>query len=133
MVTKVKNISWLWVISVLASFGVLINSCSYDKGAELTPSGQCDTAQYTYKANIEAIFQASCALSGCHDAQTGIGGVQLTTYLEVKEKVDAGSISARMLNGVGGYMPPDPPLSGGKLPDSTLAKVQQWINEGACE
>ena len=133
MVTKIKNISWLGAIVVVGAIAGVINSCSYDKGQEPTPVSQCDTVQYTYTANIEAIFQGNCALSGCHDALTGIGGVQLTTYQEVKNKIDDGRITARMLDGVGGYMPPDPPLSGGKLPDSTLAKVQQWINEGTCE
>ena len=132
MVKATINISFGFSIGIILSVAMVFNSCTYEKGGEPSPVDQCDSVQYTYTGNIEAIFQVNCATSGCHDAQTGQGGVKLTTYQEVKSKVDAGRISARMLDGNPSFMPP-PPDGSGKLPDSTLAKVQKWIDEGACE
>ena len=124
---ELNNISGLLAI-VAVGIIVGLNSCSYDKGEESNPIGQCDTTTYTYTANIESVFQSNCATSGCHDGQTGVGGVQFSSYLDVKNKVDAGRITARMIDGTGGFMPPS-----GQLDTATINMVQQWMNEGSCE
>ena len=116
----------LLVTLVVISIG--FNSCSYDKGEGPEPVFECDTSTYTYTANIESVFQNNCATSGCHDGQTGIGGVQFSSYQDVKNKVDAGRITARMIDGTGGFMPPT-----GQLDTATINMVQQWIQEGSCE
>ena len=107
----------------------LWNACTYEKGKPIAPvtSDACDTAVYKYSGVISDIIQTNCAIQGCHDGSTGLGGVTLTSYEEVKAKVDDNRLIARMIDGSGGFMPPS-----GKLPDTTLAKVQQWITEGTC-
>jgi len=127
MVWNLRNIG-IWFSKITTLYLVAIfSSCTYDKGVDdLQPSNQCDTAAYTYTTDIDLIIQTNCAFSGCHDGQTGIGGVKLTNYQEVKNKVDDGRLKMRMIMGPS-FMPPT-----GKLPDTTLAKVQQWLDEGAC-
>ena len=127
MKRELNNISGLLAIAVAVITGGF-NSCSYDKGKEANPVGQCDTTVYTYTANITSIFQTNCSITGCHDGQTGIGGVQFSSYQDVKSKVDAGRITARMIDGTGGFMPPS-----GQLDTAIINMVQQWINEGSCE
>ena len=112
----------------------LWNACTYEKGKPIAPvtSDACDTAVYKYSGVISDIIQTNCAIQGCHDGSTGLGGVTLTSYEEVKAKVDDNRLIARMLdlNGSGGQWNGMP--QSGKLPDTTLAKVQQWITEGSC-
>ena len=116
------------IIAIVVVCVCFWNSCTYDKD-EIAPiqEGACDSVMYKFSGDISDIILSNCAIQGCHDA-TGIGGVTLTTYDEVKAKVDDNRLVVRMVDGSGGYMPPS-----GKLPDSTLAKVQQWISEGACQ
>ena len=118
------------IISAITSSGTYPALKKYHASEieESNPIGQCDTTTYTYTAHIESVFQSNCATSGCHDGQTGIGGVQFSSYLDVKNKVDAGRITARMIDGTCGFMPPS-----GQLDTATINMVQQWMNEGSCE
>tara|TARA_B100000809_G_C14855887_1_gene430060 strand:- start:123 stop:524 length:402 start_codon:yes stop_codon:yes gene_type:complete len=133
MVKASRNIKLGILIGMILAVALTYNSCTYDKGA--APNG-CDTTQYTYtKAGIDTIIQTYCSIQACHDGSdkhSSKGGVILTTYQEVKNKVDDGRIEARMISADNPNAMP-PPTTVGKLPDSTLAKVQQWLSEGACE
>jgi hypothetical protein len=78
----------------------------------------------TYTKNIQTIMQNHCATAGCHDPISGHS--DLTTYTGVKSIVDNGNLKKRMIDGNPSFMP-----QSGKLPDSTLSKVQCWLDNGA--
>jgi hypothetical protein len=71
------------VISLFISSVFMITSCSKGGGGGGT-SLDCNTVtNKAYAANVSPIIQASCAISGCHDAGSINGPGQLTTYTEV--------------------------------------------------
>ncbi|WP_027394968.1 hypothetical protein [Aquimarina latercula] len=86
-----------------------------------------DGSVITYTANIEPIIQSSCV--GCH-ADPPVNGAPfpLINFTQVSQR--AGGILNRMSrqNGAAGAMPPS-----GRLPQSTIDLVDQWIADGALE
>jgi len=77
----------------------------------------------TYAKNVQPVMMTSCALSGCHDAASG--RTDLSSYTGVKSIVDNGNLKKRMIDGNPSFMP-----TSGKLADSTLSKVQCWLDNG---
>jgi hypothetical protein len=70
-------------------------------------------------------MQANCATSGCH-VSGGTGPTDFTAYAGIKTDADNGTLKKRMIDGNPSFMP-----TSGKLPDSTLNKVQCWLDNGA--
>ena len=92
-----------------------IAACKKDSTTSCTPS---DTTQ-TYTAKVKAIMDANCISSGCHDAATASGGVNLTTF--------AGTVSATKNNNLvqqvqTGLMP----QGASKLADADIASIIAW-------
>lgn len=100
------------------------------------PGKPCDPDTVYYNRDIQPIFTASCAYSGCHDATTREKGIQLTDYNSVMSTAD---IEPGDLDGGKLYekitetdpnerMPPRPknPLS-----SSQITLIAKWINQGA--
>lgn len=103
-----------------------MSSCVWDKGELPPPSAQCDTASVTFTNEIGMIFVAKC--STCHTQSPFSGNLNVNSYAEVKERVDNGKFQALVFDSMPFSMPP-----AGKLPDTTLARIQLWIDAGACE
>lgn len=107
-------------------------SCSNDSESDLvevdepideTPS---DTP-INYTDDIQPIIGSSCV--GCH-ASTPVNGAP-TSYVNFSQvSLKASTILSRMnrQNGAAGAMPPS-----GRLPQATIDKVQQWIDNGKPE
>lgn len=110
---------------VLLSISLFL-SCKYEK-IEPTPvisSNPCDTATITYTNRVKIIIDNNCALSGCHIQ--GFAAGDFTTYNGIKTKVDLGVFEDRVI------IKKDMPLSG-PLPDSLIAILKNWLQQGACE
>jgi mono/diheme cytochrome c family protein len=103
---------------------------------QATPSIQPTPSTLTFDADIQPIFQESCAM--CHGIA---GGWDSSTYQKAMTTGDHGpviipgdvtnSLLAQKIQGTtlsGGIMPP-----GGKLPDEIIQTILQWIAEGAPE
>ena len=100
----------------------------------------------SFSSDIQPIFTASCAISGCHDASTGSAGLVLTegkAYTQLvdvtstqdasKKRVTPGdttnSYLVMKLEGrgtVGSEMPP-----GGTLSAEEIQRIKDWIDNGA--
>jgi len=91
---------------------------------------ECAGPTPTYTADIKAIVDANCAVSGCHNSTTKANGIDLSTY----EKVKSESSKARFLGAIQrlpGYkqMPKDK----AKLADANIQKISCWVQNGQVE
>lgn len=82
----------------------------------------CDSLSVKFATDITPIIQVNCAITGCHDGTSAPGN--FTTYAGIKAKVDDGKLRSRVLT-----IKDMPPV--GPLPDSSLQKIECWINDGA--
>jgi len=111
-------------------FAVCIYNCSYDSENDFIedssdPGDPGEIVNYT--DDIQPIIQNACV--GCH-ASPPVNGApfSLINFSQVNQRAN-GIISRMSLqSGSAGAMPPS-----GRLPQSTINKVQQWIDDGKLE
>lgn len=100
-----------------------------EEGANNTTcaGGSCDTTVVTYSGTIKPLLDVYC--TNCHgvDPSNG-GGIDLTTWDNVKSFVDGGSFLGDVRQ-ESGYNPM--PKGGAKLSDCNISKIEAWINRGA--
>jgi hypothetical protein len=110
--------------AVFSAIVLLLFSCTNAKGPipEAAATNDCDTANL-YSGNIELIINTNCAISGCHDASSGM---DMSNYNGVKLYADNGFLKDRVL--VKKNMPTSPvdPLTA-----SQLNKINCWLEHGA--
>lgn len=99
--------------------------CYKDNIEELYPITSCDSTNITWNGQIRSIVTTNCATAGCHNA-TAAGGYDLSNYAGVKLMVDNNRFLAVIESG---SMPKGAP----KLDNCTIAKVRNWISNGAIE
>lgn len=105
----------------------VIGGCSNDDDMPDPDPGDCDAENVSFSADIMPILQANC-FNGCHSGSSPMSGFTLTTYSDVKAKVDEGRLYGAVAREPGFVeMPQDsPPLS-----DCNVEKIGAWIDEGA--
>lgn len=108
---------------------LILFSCKKEKSAEpATPvvnTSNCDTT-ITYTSQIKTIIDNNCV--SCHSGSTPSGGVNFTTYANVKVKADAGRIKARAIDASPSIMPPT-----GSLSAADITTISCWLQNGAKE
>jgi uncharacterized membrane protein len=102
---------------------LLTQSCFYDNEQNLyhIQNVDCTTVTAKFTVNVMPIISSYCATSSCHNS-TGVGGVVLQTYDQIKSKIDR--IHQRVL--VDKTMPPN-----GALTTSEINIIQCWISGGS--
>jgi len=125
-------------ILVAASFiAILVAGCYKDKYEVLHPAPKvvnqvCDTAKtISFATDVTPIINVSCAISGCHDAASGAGGITLTTYKGVHSTVLSGQLLPAINHsgpnsGTSYWMPVT-----GSLSSCEIAIITKWVNNGA--
>lgn len=93
----------------------------------------CSPDSIYFVNTIQPLLVSSCAMSGCHDAVSHKGSINLTTYTGVKREVVAGnatnsSLYKLMIRTDKDRMPPPPAVA---FTADQLTKVRTWINQGA--
>lgn len=88
--------------------------------------GICETAGVTYTSFVQPLIQAKC--QGCHSGSAPQGGVNLTTYNNVKTLALNGKLHAAVTRPAN-WMP----NGGAKLDNCTLDKIKAWADAGAPE
>ncbi len=107
-----KNVIYKWILQ-----GASNNACM----------GNCDSSLFTYSAAIKPIITNRCL--GCHSGSApGGGGIDLSSYINVKFRVDDGKLWGS-LNHMPGYSAM--PKGGQKLTDCELGQFKKWIDGGA--
>ena len=82
----------------------------------------------TYTNDIKAVFDANCALSGCHNSGSSVGS--LASYSSAKTMVSAGRLLGAIKHESGFSAMPK---NASKLADSTITNIETWINQGVNE
>jgi hypothetical protein len=128
--TTSKLNSPIWVklnsMKIYISFIILIStiivSCtkSSPSASPMNSSLDCSVPK-TFSADAAPVFQAKCALSGCHGTGSSNGPGELTTYQKI--------FNARndIRNAVVTRLMPQ----GGSLTDAQLNSIVCWIDNGA--
>lgn len=108
---------------LLLILGTWTQSCYYDNQVKLyhISTTDCTIGSAKFTADVAPIIASNCATTSCHNT-TGVGGVVLQTYDQIKAKVDR--INQRVL--IDKTMPPN-----GLLTTSELKIIQCWISAGA--
>lgn len=107
---------------ILLSITVAFQSCKDDN----LVTYDCTGLAPTYTTDIKPIFDASCAISGCHNASSAANGINLSTY--------SGSLSANSTSILGsiehksGYRAM--PESAAQLSTTSRQKIYCWVQNG---
>ena len=116
----------LLIAIVLLPCLFLINSCKHEgiTGDQFKPI--CFTGE------VLPIFQTSCAMAGCHDANGGETGYVFTDYSSIMKSITPGNASKskayQSITSTLKLMPPD-----NALPINKRTLIRLWIEQGAKE
>ena len=119
----------LFTLFTLVITTILIGSCKYNSEEELfgTNNGPCDTSNVTYSNTITSIIVANGCLN-CHVGPSPAGNFTLTSYSDVKAKVDDGRLWGA-INHLPGFS--SMPQGGNKLTNCEINKIKTWIDAGS--
>ncbi len=115
---------------LLFLFALCVFNCSNDSEDDLIDSGNDPgdpNAIVTYTDNVQSIIQSACV--GCH-ASPPVNGApfSLVNFQQVNQRANAMLNRMSLQNGAPGAMPPS-----GRLPQSTIDVIEQWIEDGKLE
>jgi hypothetical protein len=122
-------------IMLIAGLSIVIAGCYNDKADKLYPSAAtvtCDTTAITFTHDIVPILNASCAISGCHDAAGAVssGGYNFSAYTDMhRAAVDPSNILLGDVNWESGHNAMPKGLA--KLSACDINKITRWVNLGA--
>jgi hypothetical protein len=88
-------------------------------------SNTCDTTLFKYGANVQPILAANCI--GCHSGAGASGGINLSTYTNVKAIATAGQLIGAITHAQG-FSPM--PKGGAKLPECQITQIKKWVAAG---
>ena len=114
------KISLVVLIACIAFF-----SCRKDKVEETQGISEDCPELVSYTNNIQTFISINCSTSGCHNSNTGAAGYIFETHAQVEEHADIILSVIRHETGVSAM-----PQNGPKLADSTIRKMNCWINQG---
>ena len=95
-----------------------------NKSCNTSSVTNCDTLKMSFVTNVSPILKSSC--TGCHNATSPSGNINLTTYAGTK--VIASRLSGS-LNHLAGYIAM--PSSTIKLSACDINKITAWVHQGA--
>lgn len=119
---------------LLAGAVLLLGSCTSQNGEDLLASGvtvpapgpSCDTTRVTYAATVAPLLLQNCG--NCHANGAAFGGVNLSTYAQVRAVATSGRLLGSV-NHAPGYSPM--PRGGAQLSVCDRAKLRLWVAAGA--
>jgi len=119
------------MLFLLAISALLQLSCASDSEDDLIEiSEELDDSEsgvVTYSGNVKAIIDGSCI--GCHGSPPTNGApFSLTNFDQVSARATAILNAMSRSTGSPAAMPPS-----GKLPESTIDVIDQWIKDGTKE
>ena len=97
-----------------------------NKETNTTEPEQPAPCHATYVADIKTIVNAKCAISGCHDGNSGIIGFK--EYTPLKERADNGRIKSYVIE-----LKIMPPATAPQLTDNEKKLIKCWLDNGAPE
>lgn len=97
-----------------------------NQGAKNNVCNGCDTTKFTYAAAVQPIMQTSCI--GCHSAASAGGGIDLSTYAQVKTYALNGRLFGS-INHNPGYSAM--PKGIAAMPSCQVLQIKKWIDAGS--
>ncbi len=115
---------------ILVFVAVLAIACQKSEQVKTDPS---------FRDDVQPIFDASCATSGCHSGATPSGSYDLTSHAgtlgtgtDTIPNVIAGSAdSSKCYRRITGDETPQMPQGATPLDNMKSATIRNWINQGA--
>ena len=107
------------VIIISIAVVLIASSCKKD----IAPLATC-VDEISYTQDVKPIIDLNCSTSGCHDASTA-GGYSFISYVSVSANASA---ILSVINHESGFTPM--PYGTGKLADSTIQRINCWIQQG---
>jgi len=107
----------------------LFTGCFYDKEELLYPAPPCDPTGSTYSATVSPIISSRCV--SCHGSAVAVvnaAGIVLDNYNSIKPYATNGKLLGA-INHASGYQPM--PKNSTKLSSCDIAKITDWVNNGA--
>jgi len=86
--------------------------------------GGCDTVSVGFSAFIQPLMQSRCV--GCHSGSVPQGGIDLSTYANVKTQALNGKLYTSVSRSSNSM-----PKGGAKLDACTQQKIKSWVDDGA--
>jgi len=113
---------------ILSFMLILITACYNDNEYDLYPfpAAPCDSTNVSYSKTIAPIMNANCI--GCHSTAVASGSVIVDTWTGLNTV----ALNGNLWGGVSwapGYI--NMPKSSSQLSPCDLAKIKNWINQGA--
>ncbi|MDB4286344.1 hypothetical protein N9933_03490 [bacterium] len=130
-----SKLSFFCVLCVMLIGLLLSPGCLYQSEDVLyppepvQPPGFCDTTVISYKTDVIAIMNDFGCI-GCHEGGNAGGGVDLSTYANVKISVDSDEFLCSMEHGSNCS---NMPQGGPKLSENKLEQIRCWIEKGALD
>jgi hypothetical protein len=124
-----KKKAFLSITCIMTLVSILYYSCVKDKGELPVAVSQsyCDSVNTKFSSAQLPMFQTYCAISGCHDGSTGTTAPwNYNTYTDIKKVADNGQLRNRVI-----VLKDMPPAGYPSLPDSSIKKLNCWLNKGA--
>lgn len=100
----------------------LVSSCE-----DPDPVDSCDTTSMTYTSDIKSILDASCAVAGCHDMGSAVGG--LNDYMGAEAFANSGRLLGA-INHQEGFKPMPYPAGSAKISQCNIDKITAWMADG---
>ncbi len=109
----------------------LSTACQYESEESLFPNENCqaETQVISYSIDIQMILTNYQCVS-CHNSGLASGGIRLESYSDVRKVSESNQLNGVITHAAGF---PAMPLSGNKLTDCDIQKVQKWIADGMPE
>ncbi|NVO01961.1 MAG: hypothetical protein HXX09_04605 [Bacteroidetes bacterium] len=102
---------------------LIIGSCKHD---QIYPD-------VCFETEVQPIFLANCAISGCHDATRAEGGYVLTDYSNIMNKgIKSGNASgSKIYKAISGNILAESMPPSGPLTTEQITLIRSWIESGA--
>ena len=112
---------------LLTGLALLLPSCYNDNEEYLYPdTAACDTSNVSYIADVAPVLTQNC--NACHGGAAPQAGIRTDNYDDLMIVVGNGKFGGA-INHQTGFSPM--PQNGPKLNSCDLAKINQWIANGA--
>ena len=88
----------------------------------------------SYQQQVRPLLELTCALSGCHDTETAVAGIDVTGYFQLTSRAGLiipgrpdNSLLIQILEGKQGHLL----TFQNRISDAQKRGVRQWVLEGA--
>jgi hypothetical protein len=122
-------------VLLLGAMTAIVSSCTYDTKEAIAPDYHLPVIA-SFHGNIIPLFNQYCNNTGCHDAVTHGGNLDLSDSVAYHNLLKTGSVDtlvtpkSTLLYFELTTAEPSMPLTG-RLSDSCVALVLEWITQGA--